>query len=258
MPAASDPSGPIDVGGSYRPEVSSAFGRSHVGRVRAENQDRLYVGKSLFAVADGMGGHRAGATAAEAALAPIVRLDGDIRPDEDVETVLRAAVVASNASVLSGAQDNPARKGMGTTVTAMAIVRGRAHLAFVGDSRAYRLRAGALEQLTVDHTLVQRLVDADALSPEDVSDHPQRAVITRAVGLRREVDVDVAVAGIADGDTFLLCSDGLTSVVGDDAIAEVLQTHSGAGEAADALVERALARGGPDNVTVIVVHIGHS
>lgn len=240
-----------------RSGVCSAAGRSHTGLVRGDNQDRMFVGQSVFAVADGMGGHRAGATAAEAALEPIVQLDHGIRADEDVERVLRAAVMASNANVLAEAHDVPERKGMGTTLIALAVGDGRAHLAWVGDSRAYRLRAGILEQLTVDHTLVRHLVDAGALPPEDVSDHPQRAVVTRAVGLDWQVDVDIAVADIELGDTFLLCSDGLTGVVDDDTIAEILLVYPDPDATADALVERALANGGPDNVTVIVVHTAH-
>lgn len=236
--------------------VVDASGRTHTGRVRDDNQDRMYVGRAIFVVADGMAGRPAGAVAAETALEPVAELDHASAGDRDVEMQLRDAVVAANTQVMLRGQYDPGCSGMGTTVTAMAIDGTRAHLASVGDSRAYRLRHGQLEQLTIDHTLVQRLIDVGAITEDEASDHPKRALITRGIGLRSEVDVDVAVTDLEPDDTFLLCSDGLTGVIDDEDIVDVFRRHQQASEAADALVDRALRGGGPDNITVIVVRIG--
>lgn len=234
--------------------VEGAAGRSHPGHVRSGNEDRLYVGEVVFAVADGMGGRRSGDVAADTALGPIADVDDARRPG-DIEVVLRDAVLTANARVRSRGQAETVHEGMGTTVTAMAVEGERAHLAHVGDSRAYLLRDGELRQLTTDHSLVQRLVSAGVLSPTAASQHPDRHVITRAVGLQAHVDVDVAVTDLHVGDMLLLCTDGLTGVVDDATIAATLQSCHGVSEAADVLIDQALAAGGPDNVTALVVRI---
>ncbi len=231
-----------------------ARGATDVGRVRQGNEDALLVSSSVFAVADGMGGHLAGEVASATALEPIRTLDGKVfaEPAEAV-AALRDAVVAANARVAQLADSNPSYRGMGTTLTAALVEGKRLHVAHVGDSRAYLLREGQFSQLTDDHTLVQHLIDEGQITREEAASHPQRSVITRAIGVAPEVDVDSMSLDLQAGDQFLLCSDGLTGVVADAAIAEVLRDEEDADTAVRALIERANDAGGPDNITVLLL-----
>jgi PPM family protein phosphatase len=233
----------------------SARGRSDVGRVRAGNEDALHVGTTVFAVADGMGGHRAGEVASAAALGPLVRLDGErfATPDAALSALV-AAVAAANTEVVRLAGGDPELAGMGTTLTALLLEGGRAHLAHVGDSRAYLLRGDELVQLTADHTLVQALLDEGRISPEQVGTHPHRSVITRAIGVADDVEVDGRTLMVTPGDRLLVCSDGLTGVVDDATIARLLAAGTPQ-DAVDALAEAADDGGAPDNVTVLVVAV---
>ena len=236
----------------------SVHGRSDVGQVRAGNEDSLLMLGTVFAVADGMGGHRGGEVASATALGPLAELDG--RSFDDAQAALDAlseAAIAANAEVSRRSRTEPELEGMGTTLTAVLVDGDDAHLVHVGDSRAYLLREGVLVQLTDDHTLVQALIDQGRITRDEASEHPHRSVITRAIGVGSDVEVDRVSIALADGDVLLLCSDGLTGVVDDDEIAAIITEH-GAHEAVDELIARANAAGGPDNITVLTLAVRRS
>jgi PPM family protein phosphatase len=234
----------------------TASARTDRGRVREGNEDNLYVGTTVFAVADGMGGHVAGEVASETALTPIADLDGREFADADeASRALVDAIDAANGLVVERAAENPDYRGMGTTLTAVMVRQGRLHVAHVGDSRAYLLRRGEpIAQLTTDHTLVEQLVREGRLSRAEAATHPQRSVITRAIGVEPRVQVDsLAPTELQPDDQVLLCSDGLTGPVDDDEIARVLHDEPDADSACQALIDAANANGGPDNVTVVLL-----
>jgi protein phosphatase len=234
-------------------EVRAAF-RSDVGKQRELNEDAAFAGRHVFAVADGLGGHRAGEVASTLALESIAKLDElDARKAADGAA---DAVRRANRSVLERAERDDSLTGMGTTMTVLVIDEtSNAHLAHVGDSRAYMIRSGEIMQLSRDHTLVARMVAEGKLTPEQAEQHPQRSILTRALGADREVDVEEATIALAPGDRLLLCSDGLTGVLGDDDILRI----AGHGEDLDRicarLVDEANARGGPDNITAVLVEL---
>ena len=231
----------------------TAHGRSDVGRVRSGNEDALLLGATVFAVADGMGGHRGGEVASATALEPLAALDGRRfdSPDAALEA-LTEAVVAANAAVSRRSHEDPDLRGMGTTLTAVLVDGRDAHLVHVGDSRAYLARGDRLVQLTDDHTLMQTLLDQGRITQDQVATHPHRSVITRAVGVAEDVEVDGMLLTLRDGDRLVLCSDGLTGVVDDATIARTVRDH-GPGEAVELLVGAANAAGGPDNITVVII-----
>ena len=236
------------------PQVT-ARGRSDVGRVRSGNEDALLIGTTVFAVADGMGGHRGGEVASAAALGPLSALDG--RRFDSADAALAAltdAVVTANADVSRRSQAEPGLEGMGTTLTAVLVDGRDAHLVHVGDSRAYLARGGRLVQLTDDHTLVQALLDQGRITRDQVATHPHRSVITRAVGVASQVEVDAFSLTLRDGDRIVLCSDGLSGVVDDAAIARTVLEQPPA-LAVDALIAAANAAGGPDNITALIVAV---
>jgi PPM family protein phosphatase len=244
---------------SWRPEVValelSAHGRSDVGQVRAGNEDALLILQRVFAVADGMGGHLGGEVASAAALEPLTGLDAQrFDASEDALAALSAAVALANTEVSRRSRSEPELEGMGTTLTALLIDGTDAHLVHVGDSRCYLLRDGVLVQLTDDHTLVQALIDQGRITRDEASGHPHRSVITRAIGVGTDIEVDGRTIVLAPDDVLLLCSDGLTGVVDDDEIAAVLTEH-GAHDAVDELIMRANAAGGPDNITVLTLAV---
>jgi len=231
-----------------------ATGDSHVGQVREGNEDALLIRDSVYAVADGMGGHLAGEVASATALEPVEHLDGKVFQDAtQAVTALRDAVVAANERVSKLAKDNPDYRGMGTTLTAALVEGRRLHVAHVGDSRAYLLRDGQFSQLTDDHTLVQHLIDEGEITREEAAHHPQRSVVTRAIGVSEDVDVDSMSLDLQGHDQLLLCSDGLTGVVEDEVIAGTLLEHSDPDEAVAALIQKANEAGGPDNITVLLL-----
>lgn len=233
-----------------------AAGATDTGQVRPANEDAYLVGDSVFAVADGMGGHLAGEVASATALEPVRELDGKVYPDAtDAVKALREAVVAANDQVSRMATDEPSYRGMGTTLTATMVEGKRVHIAHVGDSRAYLLRGGSFSQLTDDHTLVQHLVDEGQITREEAASHPQRSIVTRAIGVSREVDVDSMTLDLEPGDQLLLCSDGLTGVVDDQTIAQELSGRHAAQETLQRLVEAANEAGGPDNITAILLRV---
>jgi PPM family protein phosphatase len=236
----------------------SSFAGSDVGRTRAGNEDSYFCGRTVFAVADGLGGHQGGEVASAAAVAPLAALDGRgfADPGEAAEA-LAAAVREANAAILDRAAGDPGLWGMGTTLTAAAVAGDQQlQLAHVGDSRAYLLRDGSLDQLTTDHTVVGELVRRGRLTPSQAAIHPERSILTRAVGLDPTVPVDLPdPLELQAGDQVLLCSDGLTEAVGDDQIAALLSAASDGDAACRALIDAANAAGGPDNVTVVLLRV---
>lgn len=218
-----------------------------VGLVRANNEDAYLAAPPLFAVADGMGGHRAGEVASAAALRALREGAG-----HDTDSLV-AAVHAANRAVHAEATANPDLAGMGTTITALMASAGSAQIVHVGDSRAYLFRDGRLRRLTQDHTVVDRLAREGKIPAEEVERHPQRSVLERALGVSPEVDVDVQLLDVRPGDRMLLSTDGLTSMLADDEIGAILLDESDPQVAADRLIEEALAAGGKDNVTAVVV-----
>lgn len=224
---------------------------SHVGLLRDGNEDSGYAGPHLLVVADGMGGAAAGEVASSVAVAALARLDDD-EPGSDPLALLaeRAGRAEQQLSALVDAE--PGLTGMGTTLTALLRSGSRLGLLHVGDSRGYLVRDGQLQPLTHDHTLVQSLMDAGKLTPQEAHAHPQRSILTRVLDGARPVEPDLSVREVHPGDRLLLCSDGLTGVVSEDTLAATLTAHHDPQDAVDALIDLALKAGGPDNVTCIV------
>ena len=226
--------------------------RSDLGLVRNNNEDSVYAGPRLLAIADGMGGHAAGEVASKIVISTLEHLDEDRRID-DLAGELRDTVIDSNQRIADAVAQRKELEGMGTTLTALRFVGAQVGLVHVGDSRAYLLRSGQLSQITHDDTYVQYLVDSGKLTPDEAKDHPRKSVILRAL-LGTEVEPDVSIREAIDGDRYLLCSDGLSDVVSTETIADTLGIDDPQ-ESADRLVELALRGGGPDNVTVIVADV---
>jgi PPM family protein phosphatase len=221
---------------------------THTGRKRRHNEDAYVLQPPLFAIADGMGGARAGEVASSLAAAALQSGEVDGNGKERVTALIQAA----NRSVYERSSQDAEVAGMGTTMTVALVEDATVTLGHVGDSRAYVLRDGELEQLTDDHSLVAELVRGGKLSAEEAEHHPQRSVITRALGTDPDVDVDTFTVEAEDGDVFVLCSDGLTDMVGDDEIGQVLAgSRENLKEAAEELVRRANKAGGQDNITVV-------
>jgi serine/threonine protein phosphatase PrpC len=214
---------------------------------REMNQDFFIAEPPLFAVADGMGGHRAGDVAARTAVESIAEKLGD--GDE----ALTKAVREANREVFEKARSNPDLKEMGTTITAMVLRDGTAQLVHVGDSRAYLLRAGELKTLTRDHSVVGRLLREGRITQEEADYHPQRSVLERAIGIETDVDVDAHSLDTDPGDRILLCSDGLTNILEDGEIQGILEDESDPQKAAKRLVNEAVRGGANDNVTAVVI-----
>lgn len=232
---------------------------THVGLVRTNNEDSWHAGDRLLVVADGIGGMPAGELASEIVVRTLAPLDArEADGPESAEDVLRdlyAALERANDEVDEESHADPAHEGMGTTTTALRLSGDRLALVHIGDSRAYRLRDGALEQLTRDDTYVQALVDEGVMSRWEARHHPQRSIVTKVVTGRRPLDPTAVILGTHPTDRYLLCSDGLSDYVSDDAIHEALKTHSDLQRCADRLVELTLKAGAPDNVTVVLAEL---
>ena len=225
---------------------------SHTGRKRRHNEDAYVCEPPLFAIADGMGGARAGEVASSLAAAAVQAGEAN----GDGKDRVAALIQAANRSVYERSSQDAEVAGMGTTMTVALVEDAGVTFGHVGDSRAYVLRDGSLEQLTDDHSLVAELVRGGKLSAEEAEHHPQRSVITRALGTDPDVDVDTFTVDPREGDVFVLCSDGLTDMVGDDEIGEVLSAQRERLDvAAEELVRRANKAGGQDNITVIAFEI---
>jgi PPM family protein phosphatase len=226
--------------------------RTDTGRQRNANEDAYFAAAPLFAVADGMGGAQAGEVASRLAAESFEPVE---RGEESAEQYLRAIAKTANARIHRLAQSDSSRSGMGTTLTAALVEDDEVSFAHVGDSRAYRFRDGELKLLTSDHSLVEELRRQGRLTDEQAEDHPQRSIITRALGPERDVDVDTMTYQARPGDIYLLCSDGLTTMLKDDRIASALRDSSSLEEAVSALVEEANAAGGRDNITVVAFRL---
>lgn len=227
--------------------------KSDIGRVREGNEDSYLVDDPLYVVADGMGGHLAGDVASSTAV-DVISSRSSTASAEDPQT-LAELIRGANAAIWERASADPELHGMGTTCTLVLLDGARAHIAHVGDSRAYLLRDGQLQQLTEDHTLVARMVREGRLREEEAERHPQRSIITRALGVDADVEVDLSTLDLRSGDRLLLCSDGLSSMIGRDEIAGGLSEQADPQAAADDLVARANEAGGEDNITVVVIDI---
>jgi PPM family protein phosphatase len=241
----------------YRLRVAQ---HTDAGRSREQNEDSFgrletaanSAGVDLFVVADGMGGHVAGEVASRVAVETILTAFGQSSSEDDLAARLRVAVARANAEVYIMGITDLRLAGMGTTVVAAAVSDAGLTLANVGDSRAYLLREGALTQLTRDHSWVERAVEDGVLTPAQARDHPDRHVIYRSLGAEPEVQVDTFEYALAPADRVLLCSDGLTDVVGDELLAE-LAAGDDPDDAARRLIEAANDAGGPDNITITLI-----
>jgi serine/threonine protein phosphatase PrpC len=226
--------------------------RSDVGLVRSNNEDSVYAGARLLALADGMGGHAAGEVASQLVIAALAHLDDD-EPGGDLLAKLDAAIRSGNSAIAAQVEMEPDLEGMGTTLTAILFAGNRIGLAHIGDSRGYLLRDGELTQITKDDTFVQTLVDEGRITREEAHSHPQRSLIMRAL-TGHEVEPTLTMREVRTGDRYLLCSDGLSDPVSDETILDALQIPD-VTDSADSLIELALRGGGPDNVTVVVADV---
>ncbi len=236
--------------------VLHSAGLTDPGRRRRHNEDAFVCEPPLFAIADGMGGAQAGELASRLAAAAVGRSEAsDLTGGDRVVALIDAA----NRSVYERAAADESVSGMGTTMTVALVEEDQVWVGHVGDSRAYLLRDGALEQVTEDHSLVAELVRSGRLSPDEAGDHPHRSVITRALGTDPDVAVDVMPVPTQPGDVFVLCSDGLTTMVDDDTILELLGQHrDDLDAAARMLIDRANGAGGEDNITVVLFEVAGS
>lgn len=225
---------------------------THPGRIRSGNEDSVHPsaagtgpGPLVVTVADGMGGAVGGEVASRTAVDSAIGTDGDVA----------SRVAAGNSAILAEVDRHPSLAGMGTTMTLFELgPEGEARYAHVGDSRAYLMRDGELRQLTVDHTVVAEYVRAGKITRDEVATHPQRSMLTRALGLTTEVEIDTGTLDLVGNDRLLLCSDGVNSMIDDDEIAQALSLET-AEEAAWDLVERANTAGGHDNITALVIDV---
>jgi serine/threonine protein phosphatase PrpC len=232
--------------------------RSDVGMVRAKNDDSAYVGRYLAVVADGMGGHAGGNIASASTVLDLVHLDRD-HDNGDAGTELADEIQTANSLLSELVSTNPQLAGMGTTVTALLLHGDKLELAHIGDSRAYRLKNGVFEQITTDHTFVQRLIDEGRLRPEEADVHPHKNVLMRVLGdVDASPELDLQTFDIEPAERWLLCSDGLNAVLNDRMVEQILRETPDLDECVNALVELTLAGGSPDNVTVAVIEIAQS
>ncbi len=223
------------------------YGATDIGLVRATNQDNFYIDKSAkwAVVADGMGGHKGGETASAMTVEEIKKsmLQG---------VGLKESIINANALVYKTAVENSGLMGMGTTVVLCEILGSTANIAYVGDSRAYIYSGGVLKQITKDHSIVQQLIDCGTITEEQAKYHPQRNMITRAVGTEKNILVDCVSQELSNNDYILICSDGLSSYVDENVIKDIL-ANAKTSEVAEKLIEAANASGGKDNVTAVVI-----
>ena len=229
------------------------YALTHVGRVRSVNQDSYYLpaaGENFAVVADGMGGHKAGEIASKIAVEEFSRwLRCAPRPNEDS---LRYAIAEANRSIYLKAKAEPDKAGMGTTITALWVDASRIFLAHVGDSRAYLLRNGKMTQLSKDHSLVQEMVRLGGLNAEDAKHHPDKNIITRAIGVSEDIKIDFFEYRLQEGDKILMCTDGLSNMVEDTEMFRIVKSSRDVVEAVERLIQEANNNGGNDNIGVVV------
>jgi PPM family protein phosphatase len=239
------------------PLVLRFAARSDVGRVRSKNDDSAYAGLHLAVVADGMGGHVGGDVASASTVLDLAVLDATGYPDPS--TVLPDEIQNANLILNDLVHASPKLAGMGTTCTALLLADETLHLAHIGDSRAYRLKDGSFEQVSVDHTFVQRLVDEGRLDPAEAESHPHKNVLMRVLGdVDASPELDISALPATPGERWLLCSDGLTAVVSPSTIEQKLRHRRDLQAIADELVDLTLAGGAPDNVTVVALEVAES
>ena len=229
--------------------------RTHIGKVRASNQDAILVcpGKyGLYGVADGMGGHKAGDVASKIAVAVTEKALKNAHPSVEL---LRSAIQEANLAIYEEQLGNPDYSGMGTTMTLIWEDDDRVLLGHVGDSRAYCIREKAIRQISLDHSMVAEMVRRGVLTDEEARVHPYRNIITRALGTDETVEVDVEELEKRPGDLYLLCSDGLSEYVQDEGMLYILRKHRGLEEAADVLLNLALEGGGRDNISLVLAEV---
>jgi serine/threonine protein phosphatase PrpC len=237
-----------------RPLIMRFAARSDVGKIRSKNDDSAYAGRHMAVVADGMGGHAGGDVASAATVLDMIHLD---RADYegDAATTLADEIQTANSLLSELVHINPKLAGMGTTVTALLLAEGKLHFAHIGDSRAYRLRDGKFEQVSVDHTFVQRLIDEGRLRPEEAETHPHKNVLMRVLGdVDASPELDLDTLEVKPGERWLLCSDGLNYVAG-HAVERTVRETKDLRECVETLVDLTLEAGSPDNVTVVMVEI---
>ncbi len=232
--------------------VAEQYSGSDTGMQRRANEDSLLARSPLFVVADGMGGAQAGEVASRIA---VESFEVGLNDSGSAEEGLATRALDANARIYELAQNDPDHAGMGTTLTAVYVGEREVAIAHVGDSRAYCLRDGELLRLTDDHSLVDELIRQGRLTPEEAEDHPQRSIITRALGPEEAVEVDTRTFYARAGDVYLLCSDGLTTMLSEAKLTEVLLAHPRLREAGEALIARANEAGGRDNITVILLRL---
>jgi PPM family protein phosphatase len=232
--------------------VAQSVCRTDTGRQRRDNEDSVYVHAPVFVVADGMGGAQAGEVASRMA---IETFEQGLPGAGSAEARLAELVRDANHRIYDRSRAEHGREGMGTTLTAAYLDGGRLAIAHVGDSRAYLLRDGELTRLTQDHSLVDELVRQGKLTEKQAAEHPQRSIITRALGPEPQVEVDTFSYDVRAGDIVLLCSDGLTSMVAEDQVAEIIKLAATLEEAADRLIDEANEAGGRDNITVVLCRV---
>lgn len=233
---------------------------SHTGLVRKNNEDSscVYDDIPLLAVADGMGGHQAGEIASHLALDALADYLKESKEAlaANPQNVLNAGIKAANKAVYEfSRKDGGKLKGMGTTITALVPEGDKAYIAHVGDSRAYKVSHNRIKLLTVDHSLVNELVKSGGISQEEAEHHPQKNILTRAIGTSPDVEVDIDIEPIEPGDLFLLCTDGLSNQVNLDEIRDMAESPCPLGEKVKNLIEKALDRGGDDNITVVIYQV---
>jgi protein phosphatase len=236
-------------------KIVEHVGKSDVGRQRTSNEDSLLLAPPFFVVADGMGGARAGEVASQIATEEFgTQPEDEMPPEQRLETIARSA----NKRIYDLAAADESRRGMGTTLTAAMVVGDEVSLGHVGDSRCYRLRDDELEQLTNDHSLVAELERTGQITPEAAEHHPQRSIITRALGPEPDVEVDTYTIAGKPGDVYVLCSDGLTGMISDEEVSSILRSSETLEDAAEALIRAANQSGGKDNITVVLFKLGEN
>lgn len=223
------------------------------GKTRKDNEDYFAAQNNLFIVADGMGGHKAGDVASKLAVQTITKLNRASRGQADKEKLIEAFFSKANKAVNERAKRISHEQGMGTTMTLMLIDQEKAYIGHIGDSRAYLFRNGKLKQLTNDHSLVADMVQEGKITEEEAREHPYRNVITKALGSEEKIKPDIFSVNLKDGDRLLLCSDGLTSMVDDATLHEVLSSSETLKAAGNTLIKKANDNGGADNITAIVI-----
>jgi serine/threonine protein phosphatase PrpC len=245
--------------------ILTARGKTDQGLVRANNEDNFYLDEKLglLVVADGMGGHASGETASQLAVNIIrdyfrgpQKLIGDYDQScsENISK-LRSAIFLANQAVYEAAQSSPQLKGMGTTIAAALLSGNKLSIAHIGDSRVYLVRAGNIEQLTDDHSIVNEQVKRDLITKEEAIKSDMKNILTKALGVDPDTEPDLNELTVFNGDILLLCSDGLTTMVSDEAILEIISFAGNPDAACDSLIGAALENGGKDNVTVITGYI---